>query len=637
MTSQFWDRWQAADRDTPSIELNPPWITLPTQMQQLLLMDGLDGKNEDAVEERTGSALKRSRRFHLVFERLGVLQYRNNTTRLTKLGKQLQAEAGDEPYRRLAVAALEIARRYQLKNPVDETTGEYPDDFTIHPYWAILRAVDGLDGKLHWDELNRVLMWLKTDADVDNAISKIKHARSQPGYDPVRNGTANVPLGDRAYDADAVADGRTVDGQMRDQKTTPWFRRAGCAGLLLENPGSDGEGYWFIPNKLRDVVHAAVTRDPPSFRKFETPEAWLAFMDADDATSNSATLPPHGLRNPKSLTTEDISTTLKAYGLTYAPNVIERFHRGLNYLDTKHFVILTGLSGTGKTALAHGYARTVHGLPSLSGETDPFFFLCAVKPDWTDPTGLLGYFDVLSGSYLAPPFLRAILTAVSEPRAAVFVVLDEMNLARVEYYLADVLSAMETGLPLHLHDRQNDLMTSDGIAVPRHVAWPTNVYLVGTINVDETTHSISDKVLDRAVLIDLSEVDFDACFSALTAKHPEAITAIARCKEVLAAMHKCLSPHSLAFGYRVAGEVCVYVLYATQANRDDTLVDAALDEQLVQKILPKLRGNEKHRQMLEDIQGVLAGISSTGFVHTHQKVTRLVEDLAAYGSFHASR
>lgn len=637
MPSPFWDRWQAGDRDSLSMEVSPPWLTLPNQMQQLLLMEGFDGKNDDAVEERTGSELSRSRRWHKILERLGVLQYRNNTTRLTSLGRRLKAEAGDEPYRRLACAALETARRYQLKNPDDETSGEYPDDFTIHPYWAILRAADALDGKLHWDELNRVLMWLKTDADVANAISHIAHARSQSGYDPVRNGTPAVPLGDRAHDADAVADGRTVDGQVRDQKTTPWFRRAGCAGLLLESPGSDGKGYWHIPERLRDVVHAAVTRDPPSFRKFENSEAWLAFMDADDSTSASAPLPPHGLRSPTSLTTEVISATLKAYGLTYAPNVIERFHRGLNYLDAKHFVILSGLSGTGKTALARGYARAVHGFPSLSGEPDPFFFLCAVKPDWTDPTGLLGYFDVLSGSYLAPPFLRAILTAVSEPRAAVFVVLDEMNLARVEYYLADVLSAIETGLPLHLHDRHNDLITSDGIAVPRHIAWPTNLYLVGTINVDETTHSISDKVLDRAVLIDLSAVDFDACFSALSAKHPEAESVIARCKEVLAAMHKCLSPHSLAFGYRVAGEVCSYVLYATQANRDATIVDAALDEQLVQKILPKLRGNEKQRQMLEDIQGALAGYSSTGFAHTHQKITRLIDDLGEYGSFHASR
>jgi hypothetical protein len=637
MPTQFWDRWQAADRDSLSMELSPPWLTLRPQMQQLLEMDGLDGKNDDAVEERTGRELSRSRRWHKFLERIGVLQYRNNTTRLTKLGKRLQAESGDEPCRRLARAALEVARRYQLKNPDDETNGTYPDDFTIHPYWAVLRAADALEGRLHWDELNRVLMWLKSDAEVDAAIARIASARSQPDYDPVNNGTPSMPLGKRAHDLDAVADGRTVDGQVRDQKTTPWFRRAGCAGLLLESPERDGEGYWRIPDKLRDVVHEAVRRDPPAFRKFESSDAWVAFLDSDEPATGMMPTPPLGLRKPTAIAVADIAASLKAYGLTYTDSVIERFHRGLNYLESKHFVILTGLSGTGKTALARGYARAVHGFESLSGDADPFFFLCAVKPDWTDPSGLLGYFDVLSGTYLAPPFLRSLLTATSEPRAAVFVILDEMNLARVEYYLADVLSAIETGLPLHLHDRQDDLITSDGITIPRQIAWPTNVYLVGTINVDETTHAISDKVLDRAVLIDLSEVDFEACFSAIAARHPEAATVVERCKQVLSGLHECLSPHGLAFGYRVANEVCAYVLFATQGTHDTSSVDAALDEQLVQKILPKLRGNENQRQMLEKIQGTLSSLSSAGFTRTQQKLTRLVDDLTEYGSFHASR
>lgn len=73
-----------------------------------------------------------------------------------------------------------------------------------------------------------------------------------------------------------------------------------------------------------------------------------------------------------------------------------------------------------------------------------------MRPEWTDPTGLTSYHDVLSGKFVVPRFLEAVLVAVANRESPVFVVLDEMNLARVEFYLSEVLSAMESGLPLRL-------------------------------------------------------------------------------------------------------------------------------------------------------------------------------------------
>jgi len=175
---------------------------------------------------------------------------------------------------------------------------------------------------------------------------------------------------------------------------------------------------------------------------------------------------------------------------------VRRFHAPLNFLTHKHFVILSGLSGTGKTQLALRYAHAVHGLtdPKI---TDPFLFICAVRPEWTDPTGLTGYYDVLSNRYVVPPFLEAVLLATAHPHSPVFVVLDEMNLARVEYYFSDVLSAIETREALQLHSNSVPLEGSTGTSIRAALPLPTNLYIIGTINVDETTNPVSDKVLDR--------------------------------------------------------------------------------------------------------------------------------------------
>src|SRR6185437_9270998 len=156
-------------------------------------------------------------------------------------------------------------------------------------------------------------------------------------------------------------------------------------------------------------------------------------------------------------------------------------------------VILSGLSGTGKTQLALKYARAVHGLSS-NDVKDPLLFVVPVRPEWTDPTGLTGYYDVLSNRYSVPSFLEAVLVATAHRESPVFVVLDEMNLARVEHYFSDVLSCIETGEVLPLHAHGVPLEGSNGTAVPSALPMPPNLYIAGTINIDETTNPVSDKV-----------------------------------------------------------------------------------------------------------------------------------------------
>ena len=334
-------------------------------------------------------------------------------------------------------------------------------------------------------------------------------------------------------------------------------------------------------------------------------------------------------RMPEIIAPEEIHARIKALGGVYPSALIDRFHAGLNHLADKHFVILPGLSGTGKTLLARLYAHAIHGLDSLE-ESDPLLFICPVRPEWTDPTGLTGYYDVLSNRYVVPPFLEALLLATAYRDSPVFVVLDEMNLARVEYYFADVLSAIESHHALQLHSSSVPLEGSTGGEVPSRIAIPPNLFLVGTVNIDETTSPISDKVLDRAVVIDMSAVDLTAYLDQLAKREPALESAIADCAPVLKDLSSLMHPQGLGFGYRLTGEFVRYHRFAVE--RLGHSAAEVIDDQLVQKALVKLRGGEAQRLMLAALKQRL-----TSYPQAVALLDRLMADLEEIGSFQAAR
>lgn len=344
----------------------------------------------------------------------------------------------------------------------------------------------------------------------------------------------------------------------------------------------------------------------------------------DDATAVSQEMQ----RMPASVPLAQIEASVAASGGYYAGGEIRRLHTALNFLPHKHFVILSGLSGTGKTQLILKYARAIHGVGP--GEPDPFLFVCPVRPEWTDPTGLTGYYDVLSNRYMVPPFLEAMLLATAHRHSPVFVVLDEMNLARVEYYLSDVLSAIETQAAIRLHSHGIPLEGSTGVSVPAALPVPPNLYVVGTINVDETTSSLSDKVLDRAVVIDMSSVNIAGFLDGLEMREPNLSSAAAACRDQILAVHQMMTEHGLGFGYRTAEEVLRYHAFClVQGSSDHTSV---ADELMVQKVLIKLRGGERQRSLLSRLTKALAAMP-----RSQAFLSKLTGDLDEFGSFQAGR
>ena len=188
----------------------------------------------------------------------------------------------------------------------------------------------------------------------------------------------------------------------------------------------------------------------------------------------------------------EIESFIAKVGLRIDSQTLRRYHLSLR---TRGFVILTGISGTGKTWLAEAYAEAV------SAEQ----LVVPVAPNWTTNEDLLGYFNPIDNTYHDTPFsafLRSAAHAFSSAKARgttarpYHLILDEMNLARVEYYFAKFLSAMEL--------RSRRTTTPIELAPGEEVLLTPNLKFIGTVNIDETTHGFADKVFDRAQLVGLT-------------------------------------------------------------------------------------------------------------------------------------
>jgi 5-methylcytosine-specific restriction enzyme B len=253
--------------------------------------------------------------------------------------------------------------------------------------------------------------------------------------------------------------------------------------------------------------------------------------------------------------------------------------------------------------------------------------LVAVRPDWTDARALLGFYNPLTCAYVSTPTLELLLRARAEHTRATstgtsprpfFLIFDEMNLARVEHYFSDFLSAMESGEPIHLHD-DDDLAADDETPIPRRLAVAPNVFVVGTVNVDETTYMFSPKVLDRAFVLEFNHVDLDALGGGPVSTKASSPLALTRLESELRArgphedhewqrfsalldgalatrlrsIHAALASEHRHFGYRVAREIARFVDLANeQTDGSPEALRAAFDVAVLSKVLPKLNGGQ---------------------------------------------
>jgi energy-coupling factor transporter ATP-binding protein EcfA2 len=254
--------------------------------------------------------------------------------------------------------------------------------------------------------------------------------------------------------------------------------------------------------------------------------------------------------------------------------------------------------------------------------------LLPVGADWSDSRELLGFWNPISTSYERSQAIDLILRAAEDRERPYFLILDEMNLARVEYYFADFLSAMESGeaIPLYPDSAFDDI-------VPRSLSVPPNLFVIGTVNVDETTHAFSPKVLDRASVIEFNDVFVHQALSGILEELPSdsfrlenpsvspsafrVVSADERQSIKTALVDEgptyagrmidlegLLEWHRLHFGYRVIDEITTYVGLAREhVGASAEILAAAFDLAVYQKVLPKLNGG---RELDEPLRRLLA-------------------------------
>lgn len=637
-------RWPAPDRDSPQLGSFQGHFEPDPKFGALLQMDGFNGRSEEEVERVTGLTFKRPRRPIKLLERMGIFYPGEGLTKLTRLGRLLRDAAQADGMKRIvAQEAVGILNRYQFNNPVERAL---PDGCDIHPYWAVLRAASQLDWKIHWDEVNRELMRMTTDAEIDDVVARIGAARRDPGYDAFIGKESNEAglLRARIRPAEpTTAEKHSPESQLRDQKMTPFLKRAGFGELLLASPGRGGGGYWTVPEEFRNLVARAVT-DPPEVKCFATEGEWIQwFCEGVSPAAQSALLeaapiivradapPPKPSIPVRNLTFSQLRTALDTYApdLVFSDELLASVVAALRAGDGKMFIILRGVSGTGKSQLVAAIARAVYGMATVE---EPYLTMVEVKPDWTDNSGLLGHFDPVGNKYVVVKFLDAMIAASTcvanegENGLPVFVCLDEMNLAKVEYYLADCLSAMESGNRIALDTR-------GASSCPSSIAWPHNLYLFGTVNVDETTLAISDKVLDRAQVIDTSDIDLlpqlDKWLAAT--EHMDDADR-ARVREIVGGAWTVLQEAEAHFGFRTAKAIVRFVDEAKASSDGKLSVDAALDAQIIQKVLPKLRGEgDRWAAPLDRLVDMFDKLK--GKRRAHSITVRMRNDVERLGSF----
>lgn len=357
---------------------------------------------------------------------------------------------------------------------------------------------------------------------------------------------------------------------------------------------------------------------------------------------------------------DHVTGALRDEGLHFTRDQVADFYLCLR---TKPFVLFAGISGTGKSILARRFAECCG--------FDAACRLVPVRPDWSDPGELMGYRN-LHDQFVPGHLVEALVAAAEDISRPFFLVLDEMNLARVEHYFADVLSIMETR---KRSSEDDTIVTKPLLRLPREQAiagdgeladrlrrlltagsgelgLPANLVVVGTVNMDESTHPFSRKVLDRAMTMEFGDVDLRqvnppsqeprqaiaVSAADLSANHLSLaevwegrVDRFEPALDLLVRMNEPLARTGLQVGYRVRDEVCLYVHH----NSEQELLDPthALDLALHHKVLPRIRGGDEVEQTLRELLGIAQGARLGRCAAKIQEMQRRLGDAGGYTSF----
>ena len=337
---------------------------------------------------------------------------------------------------------------------------------------------------------------------------------------------------------------------------------------------------------------------------------------------------------PESEALHGVATYLQNHGLDYSTRTIQAFHTALKINDNSQLTVLAGVSGTGKSLLPRRYAEAmgIH------------FLQIAVEPRWDSPQDLLGFYNYIEKKYRATDLAR--LLVHMDPHASVpkgengedrkdhmsLVLLDEMNLARVEYYFSEFLSRLEVRPRYEngLDDskRRDALIPIDIRGLKETISlFPShNVLFAGTMNDDESTQALSDKVLDRGNIMQFAAPrDFANQPIGQVVERPHEAQSFASwrkwvkspdtlpsacledAKDVIAQLANIMESCGRPFGHRLRDSILAYVASYPFSGNGSPDVRIPLADQIEFRILPKLRGIEidSHGEAFDRLEKLL--------------------------------
>ena len=360
-----------------------------------------------------------------------------------------------------------------------------------------------------------------------------------------------------------------------------------------------------------------------------------------------------GIKTPPTIPLKMNLFNANIYSIVKVSPSMLSYRRYITAIKSKPFLLLAGISGTGKSRIVRELARACweEGTKEYEDPKPKNFEMVQVKPNWHDSSELIGYVSRVSGSpvFVAGDFLKFVAKAWENPEVPYFLCLDEMNLAPVEQYFAEYLSVVESRKA-----DENGVITTDPILKKNGEDWyriltseltsdenvrnqflndgiciPQNLIVVGTVNMDETTFSFSRKVLDRAMTIEMNEVDL---FGGLDDRHEkigkleagnligtavEGVDVYRENKDVcdtalkyLQAVNLDLDGTPFKVAYRTRNEFLLYVVNNLPYNKDkegneisqQEVIARSLDEITSMKILSRIEGDsDKIGNLLEEL------------------------------------
>lgn len=382
------------------------------------------------------------------------------------------------------------------------------------------------------------------------------------------------------------------------------------------------------PASSAPVADPAVADPCPAFTEIDKKQGYFA----DDTSGR------------KAVSFKDVSlVSLVQFVVSYARDC--RLHLSYSHEDIAAFIaglgstrltILQGMSGTGKTSLPKIFSEAVLGNCEI----------IEVESSWRDKNELLGYYNEFSKTYTPKKFTQALYKARLNPETVTFIVLDEMNLSRIEYYFSDFLSLMENEedkreiklLNVSLYKNEEGTLTSyAGLTDGHTLKVPSNVWFVGTANRDESTFEISDKVYDRAHTMNFNKravkpssygapipqqyLTVDT-FAALLEAAKSSVHFQIESYPLIREVEALLAPYNISFGNRIANQIESFVnIYCACFPNSDAVIFDAVEKILLSKVVSKLE-----TKSVENKSRLAAEFEKRGLRRCSEFILKLNED-----------